>query len=502
MSFENATSNDESLSRFDVRIAICLILLLPLLRFFISEAGGFDLHFDEAQYWTWSKQLDWSYYSKGPLVAWLIAFSTSFLGKGEWQVRLFAWLAYDIFLILLFGFAYQFWQSRRAGWWAVLLGLTSPLYFHLGQVMTTDIFLFVFWSWALWAVWRALFRQDDSAWYEFGIAIGIGTMTKFSILMLPCCLPLILSFTRHGRRMLNLWPFWGGLFLFLIIISPILIWNASHNWVAFYHEQGHLLNVYEKGGGGWQENVGDLITFLGGQWLAFSPIVSVALFRSLLVYSPCSDQQRLLLTISLSILAFFITKAVITKVQLNWPAPAYIGLLVLFAGKIDGLPTIWRRLVVLGMTSSVALIIVTIFPILVGIPFSKAPFKDLRLWEEPIRKVAYQAGSVNFLMVPSYHLAGELAFYWPESLPVYPVAENRRFSQYDLWPGIEQQTGRTGIYVATEGILPERLKEAFIACQILPPVLATSANFQTLRTLYSWRCESYLPKHWSSPKTY
>src|SRR5262245_31657226 len=27
---------------------------------------------DEAHYWDWSRHLDWSYYSKGPLVAWLI----------------------------------------------------------------------------------------------------------------------------------------------------------------------------------------------------------------------------------------------------------------------------------------------------------------------------------------------------------------------------------------------------------------------------------------------
>ena len=29
-----------------------------------------DLAPDEAHYWDWSRHLDWSYYSKGPLVAW------------------------------------------------------------------------------------------------------------------------------------------------------------------------------------------------------------------------------------------------------------------------------------------------------------------------------------------------------------------------------------------------------------------------------------------------
>ena len=39
-----------------------------------------DLAPDEAHYWDWSRHLDWSYYSKGPLVAWLIRFSCEVVG--------------------------------------------------------------------------------------------------------------------------------------------------------------------------------------------------------------------------------------------------------------------------------------------------------------------------------------------------------------------------------------------------------------------------------------
>src|SRR5205823_852170 len=35
---------------------------------------------DEAHYWDWSRKLDWNYYSKGPLVAWLIRGSCELLG--------------------------------------------------------------------------------------------------------------------------------------------------------------------------------------------------------------------------------------------------------------------------------------------------------------------------------------------------------------------------------------------------------------------------------------
>src|SRR3712207_2161463 len=40
-----------------------------------------DLSGDEAQYWDWSRQLEWSYYSKGPLVAYIIRASCWAFGR-------------------------------------------------------------------------------------------------------------------------------------------------------------------------------------------------------------------------------------------------------------------------------------------------------------------------------------------------------------------------------------------------------------------------------------
>ena len=47
-----------------------------------------DLFFDEAQYWAWSEQPAFGYFSKPPLVAWLIRVATEACGPGEACVRL------------------------------------------------------------------------------------------------------------------------------------------------------------------------------------------------------------------------------------------------------------------------------------------------------------------------------------------------------------------------------------------------------------------------------
>src|SRR5438034_44296 len=61
--------------------AAVLILGAAILRlFYLACDCPLDLAPDEAHYWDWSRHLDWSYYSKGPLVAWLIRLSCILFG--------------------------------------------------------------------------------------------------------------------------------------------------------------------------------------------------------------------------------------------------------------------------------------------------------------------------------------------------------------------------------------------------------------------------------------
>ena len=58
--------------------AICVVMLGQIA--FLAFGCDWDLCADEAEYWAWSRHLDWSYYSRGPLIAWLIRLATTLLG--------------------------------------------------------------------------------------------------------------------------------------------------------------------------------------------------------------------------------------------------------------------------------------------------------------------------------------------------------------------------------------------------------------------------------------
>ncbi|MEN2995294.1 MAG: phosphatase PAP2 family protein [Thermodesulfovibrio sp.] len=66
------------------------LFILTLYRIYFIIHGPIDLSPDEAHYWEWSRRLDLSYYSKGPMIAYLIALSTWIFGDNPLGVRILA----------------------------------------------------------------------------------------------------------------------------------------------------------------------------------------------------------------------------------------------------------------------------------------------------------------------------------------------------------------------------------------------------------------------------
>ena len=68
-----------------------LWLTLGLLAFrvvYLMTLCPYEIVADEAHYWDWSRNLSWSYYTKGPGVAWTIWLSTKLFGDAMWAIRL------------------------------------------------------------------------------------------------------------------------------------------------------------------------------------------------------------------------------------------------------------------------------------------------------------------------------------------------------------------------------------------------------------------------------
>src|SRR4051812_4036296 len=95
---------------------------------YLRDNCPIDLSGDEAQYWDWSRALDWSYYSKGPLVAYIIRASCAVFGDVTWAVRLPALVLAVGTSCLTYWLTRRLFGSDRLALGAVLLNHLVPMF--------------------------------------------------------------------------------------------------------------------------------------------------------------------------------------------------------------------------------------------------------------------------------------------------------------------------------------------------------------------------------------
>src|SRR5436309_8342843 len=148
-------------------LALLLVLLSAGLHLaYLACDCPLDLAPDEAHYWDWSRRLDWSYYSKGPLVAYLIrascavagGWSRALTGTDMLAVRLPAVLCGGLLLLSLYLLALRVCHSERTAVAVVAATLTLPIITAGSCLMTIDAPFTCCWGWALVLGHQAVFR--------------------------------------------------------------------------------------------------------------------------------------------------------------------------------------------------------------------------------------------------------------------------------------------------------------------------------------------------------
>src|SRR3954468_32904 len=135
-----AAWNLDWLTPIRCRLILVLVLTLGFVShvLYLNRDCPIDLSGDEAQYWDWSRHLDLSYYSKGPLIAYLIRASCSILGDTMPGVRLPALLLAVGTSSCIYWLTLRLFRSDRLALAAFLIGGIVPMYAAGGTLMTID----------------------------------------------------------------------------------------------------------------------------------------------------------------------------------------------------------------------------------------------------------------------------------------------------------------------------------------------------------------------------
>ena len=311
------------------RTTFLLLAILLALRVLLLAITPLDLYADEAQYWRWGETLDWGYYSKPPMIAWLIHAVTSLFGNSEWAIRLPAPFLHTIGAVFLYYLGRDMYNGRT-GMLAALGYALMPAVILSSAIISTDGVLMPFWCAALYAFWRL--RTGSGHWVSaagLGLAIGLGLLSKYAMVYFLIGIVLTLLMDRDSRRALLSLPGLAALLVAGAVFAPHIAWNAAHNFETVSH------TVDNANLGGKLFNPGNILTFLTDQLGVFGPVSFLALaFGLFFVHAQDKDQvgrDRWLLCFTLPVLIIILGQAVLSRANANWAATAYPAASVLVA---------------------------------------------------------------------------------------------------------------------------------------------------------------------------
>ena len=482
--------------------SLVIILLSAGLRFLMI--GRVGLGDDEAHYWMWSKNLDWSYFDHPPMVAWIIALLTWIGGDHEFFVR-----AGAVFLFLITSFSVYFLaaglKNEKTGFYSVVFLNVSPVFSFLGSVlMVPDGPLGAAWVLFLLFFYKAIQRPGFSRyWVLTGIALGIGALSKYNAILLPISAFLYLLLSNPKRFWLLRKEPYLALGIGFIFSLPVIYWNARHQWASFAFQLNH--------GVGEDSSFSPRLFFqiLGAQIGYISPILFflawIALILSGIRGIRHQDQRYLFLfCFSAPTLLLFNGVGAFHKILPHWPALGFVTLFIALAiWIVEDRPKIKVWVIsaaALGLTLTLLVPLHTLFTLLPyfnGFTARVDPTNDLYGWPEAARKVKSLQAQMKsgegpvFIYSNKFLISDQIGFYTGQSRGIYCFNEDR--SQFDFWGDPESLKGQNAIFVTDnryEVDPVEKFGKNFDRIEKEEPVNIYRKG-TLIRTFYIYRCYGF-----------
>ncbi len=306
-------------------LVLTILVAITVVRLVGLRFSAVDLYWDEAQYWNWSRELAFGYFSKPPLLAWIIAAAEHVCGSGEACIRAPAPILYFGTSVTVYALARQLYDPIVAAFAALLTALSTGLVFS-ARIISTDVPLVFFWALALLAYVKMLAGHRPWA-VVLGIALGFGFLAKYAMIYFIAGIALAAWLDSDARRLLRRSDFWLALAIAALIVAPNLIWNVNNGFVTLKHVGQNVQ------GEGFELNPLHALKFIVEQFAVFGPVCfAVLLIAIVRAASQDLDRaDRLMLAFALPPLALVTAAGFVVAVHANWAAPAYISAFVLVA---------------------------------------------------------------------------------------------------------------------------------------------------------------------------
>src|SRR6201991_3285939 len=280
-------------------------------------AGVIALRTDEAYYWTWSKENVLSFLDHPPMIAWFIRFGTAIFGDTNFGGRFAGVLAMLVTQLLLADMVRRVTHDARAVVIAVLMPEAALYYGLLMAKVAPDVAMIPFAVAMIWSLVRIAQGGDGRWWLLAGLFAGLSLLSKFTAIMFaPAVAAFLLVPDWRWRWLRSPYPYLAVV-VAIAAFSPVLIWNAQHDWASFRFQGVRATANY---GISWR-TAGD---YIGLQFGLVGFVMLPVVLSGLAMTAWRGDRMRepgasLLSTAALVHFLYFLFKSLTLRVCDTWP---------------------------------------------------------------------------------------------------------------------------------------------------------------------------------------
>lgn len=469
---------------------------LTLTRIVGLKFSAVEFFFDESQYWVWSKTPAFGYFSKPPLLAWIIHEADRVCGDSEACLRAPAPLFHFATSIVTYFIARMLYDTRVAFWSALCIALAPGTVFS-SRIISTDVPLLFCWAVALLAFLKLAEQRGDGSerrWsIVLGLSLGFGMLAKYAMGYFVLGIALACWFDPPTRALLRQRAFWGAMALALLALAPNIVWNMFNGFVTIRHTGDNIE------GAGIQFSAVNGVEFILSQFAVFGPFIFAAFLVALLawLHDPWQRADRVMVAFALPPLVLVAITGFITKANANWAAPSIVPLTIVAMALLVRREQ-WRWIyatVALGLFIQVVLPLADANAARVSLPFLKNPDVYWRTygWDALAKEVERSAreNGARSIAADRRDVVANLVYYTRNSgLPVksWPFT-GQPVHHFDIERPVNAATPEPLLYVSWCA-LPRRLLDHFDSVEVLPLVKA-QAGPHTTRTFAAFKLTKY-----------
>ena len=412
----------------------------------------------EAYYWYYSLNPDFSYFDHPPMTAYSIGLGTWLFGKSIFGVKFMGVIWSAVTNILIYMTTFELLDgipADRRRYWSVMSVFlyNCTLFAHIyAVILVPDTPLLCFWILTILMIVKFHRSLKPKYLYFTGISLGLGMLSKYPAIAILPSIFIILMIDRRTRKVFFSPHPYLALLLAALIFMPVVFWNIEHSWASFsfqFSERADELKTIQTK---------YILQLLASQLFILTPL-PLALFgmetgRVLKNWRTGSDVRNLFIT-GVFIIGGFTITSLRSLVKMNWLMPGYLGMIpgvTLLYREKKFIRSFWIKA---GAVFSLVLILSAHLILLIpNIPLGEA--NTWSGWENAAGRIAGIQDSLGgeksvFIFANSYKAASLVKFYMKHDQEVY--AQNiygQPALQFDIWGIPDSLHGKDALYIFSD----------------------------------------------------